>query len=625
MREVGCPNCGSIQGLLETEGLRVAACGVCKSELERSTGRSLSLALACSASVFLLLIPANFLPFLTTSVIGVSRHSRLISSATAMWNNGWPLLAIIIGLFVVILPLVRFGALTLVLGVLQFGRRPQWLGRVFRFANALQNWAMPDVFLLGLWVAYARLAGTISVEVGAGAICFILAGAFSLLTRATLNRAEIWRLIGDDLPLHPDIALSSCLACDLVVPASQEGQPCPRCAQKIASREPDAIARATALTAAGLILYIPANIYPIATLPIGLHPTQYNVLQGVLDLAQAKLIGLALLVFTASFAIPLLKLAGLSYCLLSVVRRSSKRLVFKTRVYRVVEEIGRWSMVDPFVIACFVPVMQYNNLIYGRAEPAAPAFATVVVLTMIAARAFDPRLIWDAALRPPRFEESRLSDLPTDDAPSDPAPPRTLARETRGRWPGLVWALPIAALLIVGYLGLQAIAHQGVDIVVTFDSAADAKPGDTQVIYKGLSVGRVTKVALSPDRKHIDMTLRMDPSLKPVLLSGTQFWLVGANPSLTRSELRQGGIGGRDDRNGAGRWNAKPSFQRASQRARGDARNDRVDLPSGVRRLGSRPLRRQRLLPRSRSRQDHRRETGGAEQLPHHHLRHGPL
>jgi paraquat-inducible protein A len=74
--------------------------------------------------------------------------------------------------------------------------------------------------------------------------------------------------------------------------------------------------------------------------------------------------------------------------------------VLKTRVYRVVEEIGRWSMVDPFVIACFVPVMQFNTFIYGRAEAAAPAFAGVVILTMIAARMFDPRLMWDVGLRP---------------------------------------------------------------------------------------------------------------------------------------------------------------------------------------------------------------------------------
>ena len=121
----------------------------------------------------------------------------------------------------------------------------------------------------------------------------------------------------------------------------------------------------------------------------------------------------------------------------------------------------------------------------------------------------------------------------SDPTAPDPHPARTLAKETYGRWPGLVWALPVAAILIVAYLGLQALAHAGVDVVVTFDSAADARPGDTQVIYKGLSVGRVTKVALSRDHKHVDMTLRLDPSVKPALRAGTVFWLEGAKPSFT--------------------------------------------------------------------------------------------
>jgi len=400
LTKVGCPDCGALQSL--SERVALARCEDCGSELNRTTGRSLSAALACAATVLLLLIPANLLPFLTTSVLGVSRQSRLISSATAMWSDGWPLLGIVIGLFVVVLPLVRFGLLTAVLGALQLSRQPPWLGRAFRWANGFQQWAMPDVFLLGLWVAYARLSATINVDVGSGALCFIAAAVLSLFTRATLDKREVWLRIGADREPVPGEESISCLACDLLVPAVEEGRPCPRCGQKLEAREPEGVARAIALTLAGAILYIPANLYAIATLPIGLHPTKYTVLEGVKDLAQARLIGLALLVFCASFAIPFLKLAGLSYCLMSVMRRSSRRLVFKTRVYKVVEEIGRWSMVDPFVIACFVPVMQYNAVIYGRAEPAAPFFTAVVVLTMVAARAFDPRLMWDAAGSSPR-------------------------------------------------------------------------------------------------------------------------------------------------------------------------------------------------------------------------------
>ena len=394
---MSCANCGVVQtaagrphGALE--------CGVCRSEMERTTGRSLSAALACSSAVLLLLIPANLLPFMTTTVLGAVRHSYLLSSVTTMWNQGWPLLGVTIAVFIVFAPLVRFALLTLVLTQLRFRRsRPAWLAPAFRIADGLQSFAMADVFLLGLWVAYARLAATISVSIEAGAKCFIIAGVLTLFARATTDKRAIWRLIGTQPLLEPGEPTLACETCALVLPAEREGTRCPRCRTRLHCRKPEAAGRAAALTLAALIMYIPANVYPIATLPIGLVPTRYTVIQGVFDLAQAGLWDLALLVFTASFAIPFLKLAGLTWCIVSIVRRSRKRLVFKTRLYRVIEEAGRWSMVDPFVIACFVPITQYNAVIFSRAEPAAPAFTAVVVLTILAARAFDPRQMWDAA------------------------------------------------------------------------------------------------------------------------------------------------------------------------------------------------------------------------------------
>ena len=375
----------------------VVACAVCTGELERTTGRSPDAALACAAATLVLLVPANLMPFLTTSIFGVSRQSRLASSAGAMWTSDWPALAVAIGLFVVVAPFVRFGLLTLVLGALRLGRRPAWLGRAFRLAGSLQVWAMPDVFLLGLWVAYARLSATLSVTLGAGAIAFIGVGVLALLTRATLDKAAVWRAIGSEPVLADGEAAIACSACDLVAPAAWEGRACPRCRKLLAARKPNALPAAAALTLAGLVLYIPANLYPIATLPIGLTPTAYTVLEGVGDLVQAHLLGLALLVFTASFAIPFVKLAVLCWCMASVARRSNRGLKTKTRSYRIIEEIGRWSMVDPFVIACFVPVTQFNAAISSAANTAAPFFTGVVVLTILATQSFDPRLMWDQA------------------------------------------------------------------------------------------------------------------------------------------------------------------------------------------------------------------------------------
>ena len=121
---------------------------------------------------------------------------------------------------------------------------------------------------------------------------------------------------------------------------------------------------------------------------------------------------------------------------------------------------------------------------------------------------------------------------------SDTLPPRTAeaaptASATRTRWPGLVWALPLAALLIVAYLGLRALSDRGVDVLVTFPSSAGARVGDTKVIYQGLEAGRVTKINLNRDGRRVDMTLRLIPRARAVLNSNTKFWLVGAKPSLT--------------------------------------------------------------------------------------------
>ena len=108
-----------------------------------------------------------------------------------------------------------------------------------------------------------------------------------------------------------------------------------------------------------------------------------------------------------------------------------------------------------------------------------------------------------------------------------------IGRIKRAVWPGAVWIVPCAALLIVGYLGLRAIVYQGFDVVVTFPSAAGAQTGDTKVIYRGIEVGQVTKIRLNRDAHRVDITLHLVSSLKSSIGSSSKFWLVGANPTLS--------------------------------------------------------------------------------------------
>jgi len=114
-----------------------------------------------------------------------------------------------------------------------------------------------------------------------------------------------------------------------------------------------------------------------------------------------------------------------------------------------------------------------------------------------------------------------------------PAHERTAARALATRWPGLVWAAPMAALMIVTYLGLNTFIQRGVDVVVTFDNAGGARVGDTQVLYKGVTIGRVTKIQVARDLRHVDMTLRLVPRARDAMRDGAKFWLIGAEPSLT--------------------------------------------------------------------------------------------
>ncbi len=107
-----------------------------------------------------------------------------------------------------------------------------------------------------------------------------------------------------------------------------------------------------------------------------------------------------------------------------------------------------------------------------------------------------------------------------------------MARVRRSRWVGIVWAVPLAALIIVAFLGIRALANRGIDVIVTFDSAAGAKVDDTKVIYQGVVAGSVTKIEVNEDGRRVDITLRLDPRSEPGLTTTTKFWLVGATPTL---------------------------------------------------------------------------------------------
>ena len=172
---------------------------------------------------------------------------------------------------------------------------------------------------------------------------------------------------------------------------------CPRCRAPLHMRKPASLATTWALVIAAAILYIPANLLPMMSTASLLGSQEDTIMSGVIFLWQSGSWPLAAVVFFASVMVPLLKIFALVYLAAAAQRRSRHRLIQRTRLYRMVEFVGRWSMLDIYVITILVALVKFQGLATIQAGPAAVAFGAVVVLTMFAAMSFDPRLIWDPA------------------------------------------------------------------------------------------------------------------------------------------------------------------------------------------------------------------------------------
>jgi paraquat-inducible protein A len=282
---------------------------------------------------------------------------------------------------------------------------------------------MTEVLILGLLVALVKLAHIASVVPGValwsfGALMLVLAGAST-----AFDARQFWARTGhtqllthvpqtstpvDARSARTEGALTGaacgiarCHACGLLarMPAGAHAVACPRCGSALHLRKVASLSRTWAFLVAAIVLYIPANVLPVMDTSSLFGTQKDTIMSGVVYLWVSGSWPLALLVFIASIAVPMVKILGLSYLAWSTQRRSQWLPDQRTRIYRLIELVGRWSMLDIYVITMLVALVQFKALATIRAGPAAIAFGAVVILTMFAANMFDPRLIWDAMER----------------------------------------------------------------------------------------------------------------------------------------------------------------------------------------------------------------------------------
>ena len=197
------------------------------------------------------------------------------------------------------------------------------------------------------------------------------------------------------IPTTAERGFALCHSCGKVAHIDQ-GQ-CPRCRAPLHLRKPNALARTWALMISAGLLYLPANLLPVLDVESSVKGTQKStIISGVIQFWQDGDYPVAIIIFTASVLIPILKVIALVWLCIAA-QRGTTHPIGTTRLYRVTEFIGRWSMVDVFVVAILVGVVQLGSVMSIRPGAGALAFAGVVILTMLAAMSFDPRLIWDTA------------------------------------------------------------------------------------------------------------------------------------------------------------------------------------------------------------------------------------
>jgi paraquat-inducible protein A len=397
-------------------GPQIAVCRRCDSTLAGPATGRVDAPLALASASLLLLIPTAVWPLMTVSSLGAIRESWLQTCVTALWDQGFSSLATLVAAFSIVLPFIYLATLVFVLSSLRLRARQTHgparrtngparqthgpahlhLGWLFRWVQHLRPWMMMEVFLVGGFVAYSRIKVVSSIEIDTGGWCLLVASLLFLLALTQLDARTVW----EALPLRAEARKGgktiACRICDLIVAGTEEGSKCPRCANTLHVRKPDAIRRTTALVITGFLLYLPANVIPVLTTVRLGRADENTILSGVLELVQNDLWPLAIIVFSASIILPLLKLCGLTWMLLAIRLRSSRLLVGRTRFYRMIDLVGRWSNIDVFAVSVLIAALRFGALTEVHAGNGLVAFAAVVIITMLATNAFDTRLMWDA-------------------------------------------------------------------------------------------------------------------------------------------------------------------------------------------------------------------------------------
>ena len=403
-RECVCHECDLLVAVPVLQEGDQALCPRCGDVLAQLPKYPRQRPLVYALTSLIMLLCANFLPFLSINAKGMVNSMSLFQAASVLFSEEYRVLSVIVYLCMQLLPLTCLLLICyLYLGFRVWRGTPPWAATACRGLFLLLPWSMVEVFLIGVLVSLIKIASLAEVGIGYGFWCFCVFCVMYLKSILHLDRGWMWDHIRGPMPslglLHEgQVALSQgvtcCHGCNGVL--SVEHKHCPRCGAKVHARIPHSLEYCVALLITACILYLPANMLPIMVTESLGSETYSTILGGVVLLWNMGSYPIAMVIFVASGLVPITKILTLFWLCYSVSRGDSHHKRGRTRIYRLTEFVGRWSMVDVFVVAILVALIRMGKIMSIYPGSAAMAFAAVVVVTMVAAMLFDPRLIWDS-------------------------------------------------------------------------------------------------------------------------------------------------------------------------------------------------------------------------------------
>jgi paraquat-inducible protein A len=424
-----CQGCDLAVEVIDIPRGKEAHCPRCGTELYRGGSPSLAGNLALALTCLVLFIPSYWFDYLHITLVGMNITASVPAGVLALYHEGyWPL-SILVLFCACIAPLLVCGSV-ITTHLSLYYRHFKTLKISLAVMQHLRGWAMVDVFLISIAVACVRLWDISDVFVSPALYGLIILQILSvmLLSRISVRRYwESWRkeanyqlyfarvlrarnssirrpLIGYLDPIlngGKAEAWTQCHHCHLSQPISPR---CARCESRMYSRQPKSIQHTWLYLIAAMIAMVPANVLTISILISNGGRLEDTIISGIIYLVKEHLAVIAVLIFIASILVPAIKICGLAYLLLSIHFKGTRFHRQKMSLYFVIKWIGKWSMMDLFVISIMLTLVDRGQFVDFTPGYAAIAFAMVVVFTMLAAESLDTRLMWDNA--PPPNEPS---------------------------------------------------------------------------------------------------------------------------------------------------------------------------------------------------------------------------